>query len=159
MGRPTGAWLQDNRTCFSFDGSAANFTSIVLDAALLRRARFLLCNRRYAQQFYWAKLFVGDGQVLVFYFSFEITAARLNLCDGAGLYLRGGGVGVAGLARLYLRAGCVDGGGLEELYVRDGRVDGVGLAITSLRDAGVRYAFNIPGLRRDGASEGVGVWA
>jgi hypothetical protein len=37
------------------------------------------------------------------------------------------------------------------------RVGGVGLAITSLRDAGVRYAFNIPGLRRDGASEGVGV--
>jgi hypothetical protein len=58
------------------------------------------------------------------------------------LCLRGGGVGVTGLAGLYLCGS---------------RVGGVGLAITSLCDAGVRYALNIPGLRGDGVSEGVGV--
>ena len=42
---------------------------------------------RQAQQFYWTDLFVGDCQVLVFNFSFEITAARLNLCNGSGLDL------------------------------------------------------------------------
>jgi len=31
--------------------------------------------------------FLGDCQVLVFNFSFEITAARLNLCDFPGLDL------------------------------------------------------------------------
>lgn len=56
--------------------------------------------------------------------------------------LRGNGVGVMGLAGLYLRGG---------------RVGGVGLAITSLRDAGVRYALNIPGLRGNGVWEGVGI--
>ena len=55
--------------------------------------------------------------------------------------LRGKGVGVMRLAGLYLRGG---------------RVGGVGLAITSLRDAGVRYALNIPGLRGNGVWEGVG---
>ena len=58
---------------------------------------------------------------------------------------------------MYLRGGCVGWTGLAALYARGGRVGGVGLAITSLRDAGVRYAFNIPGLRGDGVSEGVGV--
>src|SRR5436190_17827933 len=58
-----------------------------LMAALLGGTRFLLCNCRHAQQFYRAKFLVGDCKVLVFNFSFEITAARLNLCDGPGLDL------------------------------------------------------------------------
>jgi hypothetical protein len=53
--RPTGATLQDDFEAYGrsqlWAATAANFTSIVLDAALLRRARFLLCNRRHAQQF------------------------------------------------------------------------------------------------------------
>src|SRR5580765_2244881 len=57
------------------------------EIALFLRGRFLLCNRRDAQQFYWAKFLFGDRQVFVFNFSFEITAARLNFCDGPSLYL------------------------------------------------------------------------
>jgi len=71
--------------------------------------------------------------------------------------LRGNGVGVMRLAGLYLRGACVGVTGLAGLYLRGGRVVGLGFAITSLRDAGVRYALNIPGLRRDGVSRGVGV--
>ena len=71
--------------------------------------------------------------------------------------LRGNGVGVMGLSGLYLRGACVGVTGLPGLYLRGGRVRGVGLAITSLCHAGVRYAFNIPGLRGDGVSEGVGI--
>jgi len=72
--------------------------------------------------------------------------------------LRGNGVGVMGrLVGLYLRGACVGVTGLAGLYLRGGRVGGVGLAITSLRDAGVRYALNIPGLRGSGVWEGVGI--
>jgi len=71
--------------------ATANFTSIVLDAALLYGIRLLLllcnCRHAHAQQFYWAKFLFGDRQVFVFNFSFEITAAGLNLCDGPGLDL------------------------------------------------------------------------
>jgi len=70
--------------------------------------------------------------------------------------LRGNGVGVMGLAGLYLRGACVGVTGLAGLYLRGGRVGGVG-RITSLRDAGVRYALNIPGLRGNGVWEGVGI--
>jgi hypothetical protein len=74
------------------------------------------------------------------------------------LYLRGGRVdGGVGLAMLCLRGGNVGVTGLAGLYLRGGRVGGVGLALTSLCDAGVRYAFNISGLRGDGISEGVGI--
>jgi hypothetical protein len=61
--------------------ATANFTSIMLDAALLYGTRFLLllCNGRHAQQFYWTDFLFGDRQVFVCNFSFEITAARLNL--------------------------------------------------------------------------------
>ena len=58
-----------------------------VDAALLGGTRFLLCNCRHPQQFYRTKFLVGDCKVLVFNFSFEITAARLNLCDGPSLDL------------------------------------------------------------------------
>lgn len=71
--------------------------------------------------------------------------------------LRGNGVGVIGLVGLYLRGACVGVTGLAGLYLRGGRVGGVGLAITSLRDAGVRYALNIPGLRGNGVWVGVGI--
>ena len=71
--------------------------------------------------------------------------------------LRGNGVGVMGLAGLYLRGAGVGLTGLAGLYLRGGRVGGVGLAITSLRDAGVRYALNIPELRGNGVWEGVGI--
>src|SRR6266481_5013374 len=63
----------------------------------------------------------------------------------AVLYLRGGGVGVMRLVVFSLRGGGVGVTGLAGLYLRGGRVGGVGLAMTSLCDAGVRYAFNIPG--------------
>src|SRR5262245_27223157 len=56
-------------------------------AALLFGARFLVCNGRHSQEFYWADALFCKCQVLVFYFSFEITAARLNLCDGPVLNL------------------------------------------------------------------------
>ena len=76
------------RACdLAVPATVANFTSIVLDAVLLCGARFLLCNCRHAQQFYGTEFLFGDGQVLVFNFSFEIKAARLNLCDGPGLDL------------------------------------------------------------------------
>jgi hypothetical protein len=68
---------------------------------------------------------------------------------------RGNGAGVMGLVGLYLRGGRVGVTALAGLYLRGGRVGGVGLAITSLRDAGVRYALNIPGLRGNGVWEGV----
>jgi hypothetical protein len=73
------------------------------------------------------------------------------------LYLRGGCVGVVRLVVFSLRGNGVGGMGLVGLYLRGGRVGGVGLAITSLRDAGVRYALNIPGLRGSGVWEGVGI--
>jgi hypothetical protein len=75
------------------------------------------------------------------------------------LYVRSGGRvdGGVGLAMLCARGGGVGVTGLAGLYLRGGRVGGVGLAITSLCDAGVRYAFNIPGLRGDGVAEGVGI--
>ena len=73
------------------------------------------------------------------------------------LYLRGGCVGVVTLVVFSLRGNGVGVMGLAGLYLRGGRVGGVGLAITSLRDAGVRYALNVPGLRGNGVWEGVGI--
>ena len=68
------------------------------------------------------------------------------------MYVRSGGRvdGGVGLAILCLRGIGVGVTGLAGLYLRGGRVGGVGLAITSLRDAGVRYASNILGLRGNG---------
>jgi hypothetical protein len=54
---------------------------------LLRGTLFRPCNCRHPQEFYWADVLLCECQVLVFYFSFEITAACLNLCDGSGLDL------------------------------------------------------------------------
>ena len=59
------------------------------------------------------------------------------------LYARGGRDGVLGLALL---------------YVRGGGTSGVGLAKKSLRDPGVAGGLNIPGLRRNGVGQGVGIW-
>ena len=59
------------------------------NAALLYGIRFLrlLCNNTHAQDFYWTHFLFGDRQIFLFNFSFEITAARLNLCDGPALDL------------------------------------------------------------------------
>ena len=73
------------------------------------------------------------------------------------LYLRGGCVGVVTLVVFSLRGNGVGVVGLAGLCLRGGRVGGVGLAMTSLRDAGVRYALNIPELRGNGVWEGVGI--
>ena len=45
----------------------------------------MFSNSGHANKFYGTQSFVGECQVLVFNFSFEITTARLNLCDGPGL--------------------------------------------------------------------------
>lgn len=65
---------------------------------------------------------------------------------------RGAGVGLT----LDIRGARGTGVGAAVLYVRGGRTAGVGLAIRSLREAGMRYSFNIRGAtRRDGVGEGV----
>jgi hypothetical protein len=88
-----------------------------------------------------------------------LRVGRVGVAELAMLSMRGDRVAGVGLAILCLRAGgrVAGGVGLAMLYLRGGRVDGVGLAMTSLLDAGVRYAFNIPRLRRNGVSEGVGI--